>query len=176
MNGMLVLKGLSRSLMVKGLYISSEWHVSYERVKQVIDGKRIVHLQWIAFGDEGVSMSNWWCVGKAMGLNYCMLTFDVADSKRSDQVLAGRHTKLALVQHWCLRQHLQTYQLPSFCKQPGLLSDCKSTVLSSCCSVPQLNSLKVTQYVHQHPYMYKYRYRLHRVRIVCATIYNYPAT
>ena len=30
--------------------------------------------------------------------------------------------------------------------------------LAHCCSVPQLNTLRATQYVHPHPYMYEYRY------------------
>ena len=27
-----------------------------------------------------------------------------------------------------------------------------------CCSIPQLNTRRVTDYMHPHPYMYKYRY------------------
>ena len=31
-------------------------------------------------------------------------------------------------------------------------------ILIYCCSVPQLNTLRVTRYVHLYLYMYKYRY------------------
>ena len=31
-----------------------------------------------------------------------------------------------------------------------------SEFVSCCCSVPQLNTLRVTRYVHPHLYMYKY--------------------
>ena len=43
-----------------------------------------------------------------------------------------------------------------------------------CCSAPQLNTLRVTQYVHPHPYIYKYRYSPYSERIVWSTVFNDP--
>ena len=37
------------------------------------------------------------------------------------------------------------------------------TVFSCCCcSVPQLNTLRVTEHVHPYPYTYRYRYTEYR--------------
>ena len=44
-----------------------------------------------------------------------------------------------------------------------------------CCSVPQLNTLRITRYVHPHLYMYNYRYTAQGDRIACATVFNYHA-
>ena len=45
----------------------------------------------------------------------------------------------------------------------------------SCCSVPQLNSLRVTRYMHPHLYMYKYSYTAQGERIACTAVFSYPA-
>ena len=42
-------------------------------------------------------------------------------------------------------------------------------------SVPQLNTLRVTWYVHPHLYIYKYGYTAQGERIAYVSVFNFPA-
>ena len=80
--------------------------------------------------------------------NLTMITSTVSEESLARD--ARTHARTHTHTHTCADGHAHTYTFAW-----SILNFFK---VISCCSVPQLNTLRVTQYVHPHLYKYKCRY------------------